>query len=189
MNKFILPIVFLLGYLLMSCQKQEENKPTENSEILLLKVDFSTNKFEGGSKLTFPKKASSNILVDYKEPGDFGGVQLYFNQKDQKIFDGTIIWNGKGERMFPTTLMSVDKFKFQKDPVSQEGLEFNFLDVDGNPTRPIVDESIWAAIDKLEIVAEYHKSNPEGKVNIMLYQPSVGVGDPADWDWYVILAK
>lgn len=189
MNKFILPIIFLLGSLLMSCQKKEEGTPAINSEVLLLKVDFATHKFEGGTKLTFPKEVTSNILVDYKEPGDFGGVKLYFNQKDQKIFDGTIIWSGKGERMFPTKLDPANNFKTRVDPVSQEGLEFKFLDTDNNPIRPIVDEAVWTAVNKLEVVAEYRENNPEGKVHFMLYTPSVGVGDPVDWDWYVILAK
>lgn len=58
-----------------------------------------------------------------------------------------------------------------------------------HPTQPTVEELIWVAVNKLELVAEYYKSNPEGKANIMLYQPLVGVGEPTDWDWYVILSK
>jgi len=46
---------------------------------------------------------------------------------------------------------------------------------------------IWKSISNLCIVAEYLKNNK--KIGLLLYTPSVGVGDPHDWDWYVIMSK
>ena len=47
--------------------------------------------------------------------------------------------------------------------------------------------SIWNSISNLEIVNNYLNTNPNGKINLFLYTPSVGIGNPADWDWYIIL--
>ena len=48
-------------------------------------------------------------------------------------------------------------------------------------------QAIWSNIDNLVQVQAYRQSNPNAKVNLFLYTPSVGVGNPAEWDWYVIL--
>ena len=48
-------------------------------------------------------------------------------------------------------------------------------------------QSIWAAIDNLETVKNYRESNPEVKISLFLYTPSVGIGNPEEWDWFVIL--
>ena len=47
--------------------------------------------------------------------------------------------------------------------------------------------SIWASVQSLVKVRQYLISNPNATVKIFLYTPSVGIGNPAEWDWIVIL--
>jgi hypothetical protein len=46
---------------------------------------------------------------------------------------------------------------------------------------------IWNAIDNLEKVSNYRSVNTESNIHLFLYTPSVGDGDPKEWDWFVIL--
>jgi hypothetical protein len=43
---------------------------------------------------------------------------------------------------------------------------------------------IWMEIADLAIVSEY--MNAQLQVGLYLYTPSVGIGNPADWDWFVL---
>ena len=52
----------------------------------------------------------------------------------------------------------------------------------------VIDYSgIWNSINNLNIVAWFRASNPDAKINLFFYQNSVGTGNPATWDWYVIM--
>ena len=117
-------------------------------------------------------------------------MQLYYDELDEKIFDGTIIWMGKGEMSFPEQLNSPNTFATLTTPIQQpddssielvQYHEFSYY------PENIYYTSIWNAIDNLKIVKSYRTSNPNAKINLFLYTPSVGIGDPADWDWYIYL--
>ena len=60
--------------------------------------------------------------------------------------------------------------------------DFNII-----PGRAELARNIWNSINNLEVVSDYLDSNPNGKINLFLYTPGVGIGDPAYWDWYVFL--
>jgi hypothetical protein len=57
--------LFFITILLMSCSKTENVDGL--NKVLLLKVDYLTNAFEGGKELTFPQSTSAfTITTDYK---------------------------------------------------------------------------------------------------------------------------
>ena len=162
---------------------------TEN-KVLMLKVDFETNIFEGGTELIFPEADTFTISADYNSPADFGDITLNYAETGQPLFMGSIVWNGTGSMVFPCALTQADGFETDSDaapmpPVSQ----FEKVMYDEFAIYPaVIDyQSIWANIDNLVQVKAFRQSNPNAKVHLFLYTPSVGMGNPAEWDWYVIL--
>lgn len=177
--------------LMCSCVGSEDDlsstMPIQDNKVLLLKVDYATNVFEGGKELTFNDTTSNfNIEVNYQEPGDFGGIQLYYSELDEKIFDGTIVWNGKGKINYPESFEPASSFEatLTNDYVfSTEGFENVF-----NPNQQTYDyQTIWGAVQSLVKAREFVLSNPDAKARIFLYTPSVGIGNPEEWDWIIIL--
>lgn len=195
MKKTILPFVFA-AMLFISCS-EDDASPVQNTEpaienkVLMLKVDLLTHQFEGGKELVFPEAETFTITTDYVSPGDFGSIKLNYEEVNQPIFDGTIIWMGLGVRSYPEILDAPETFSTIEEAVEMPDMsQFRLVTYieDGGFEEPWADHDlIWAAIDNLQQVQAYRQSNPNAKVHLFLYTPSVGVGDPADWDWYVIL--
>jgi hypothetical protein len=181
-------LFFLLALSFSSCQETEqENSLNKENKVLMLKVDYLTHTFEGGKELTF-SKLDSNFTIEsqYQAPGDFGNIKLTYKEINETLFDGSIIWMGKGNIKFPDTILSADKFQnvLTKDFIfPSKGLVNVF-----NPANQDYDYlPIWSSVQGLVKVREYLKSNKSGKVQLFLYTPSVGIGNPADWDWIVFI--
>jgi len=43
------------------------------------------------------------------------------------------------------------------------------------------------SVQSLVKVREYLSKNPKTPVKLFLYTPSVGAGNPEDWDWIIFL--
>lgn len=182
-KKFILfiGIIFLFG-----CVKEDAFEPS--TKIVLLQVDYMTHVFEGGKELLISSESPNSdtipISVDYKPPGDVGSIALYYQPNSKMIFEGIIVWMGTGRIRYPENFLLPTDFNKISNSISLP-----------NPTRfqtifnyhPDGYGAIWGAINKLEIVEDYIKSNK--KIGLFLYTPGVGFGDPAKWDWFVILSK
>ncbi|KAF2514817.1 hypothetical protein E0W68_13365 [Flavobacterium salilacus subsp. salilacus] len=187
-------IILLLGLALsfMACS-DDSGSPLQNetqNKVLLLKVDLETNVFEGGKELVFPDADGFTLTTDYNSPGDFGDITLKYEQVNDTIFAGTIVWNGTGQMTYPEALNGTDAFATVAEPaVMPTAEDFELVEYDEYSYYPeeIDYDAIWDAIDNLQLVKEYRKENPDAKVNLFLYTPSVGIGNPAEWDWYVIL--
>lgn len=159
--------------------------PTQN-KVLLLKVDYLTQTFEGGRQMVFTDSPTFNITYNYQEPGDFGSLTLVYSDVGQPIFEGTIIWMGLGQMYYPQSLMPAGSFGTAAALPMPSSDSFLVLDY-AQTNQPTPYEAIWDAIKNLQVVSQFRTSNPNGNIRIFLYTPSVGVGNPADWDYYVIL--
>lgn len=186
---FLLLIVFLV----MSCS--EDNDDTlvaENNEnkVALLKIDYLTHAFEGGKELTFQSATDFTIAANYQPPGDFGSVQLMYEELEQPLFEGTIIWMGLGERSYPDSIQSADGFETISTPVEMpaQSLFENVMYAEYiYYPEDLSYSDLWDAIKNLHLVQEYRVNSPSEPIKVFLYTPSVGVGNPADWDYYVFL--
>ncbi|MCL2650574.1 MAG: hypothetical protein FWD60_06045 [Candidatus Azobacteroides sp.] len=162
-----------------------------DGNVLMLKVDFLTNTFEGGYEYSFDNAPNSfTITTDYLSPGDFGYIKLFYSEINEMLFYGTIVWMGCGKIYFPTDLLSANNFDrvLTDDYVfPANGFENLFPESSFYPETGY--EPIWSSVQSLVKVREYLHANPQQKVQLFLYTPSVGVGDPADWDWILFLKK
>lgn len=200
----------LCAFLMMSCSEDNDNgtintQPvvSENPEnpsnpgggdnkVLMLKVDLLTHAFEGGKEFTFDAANTFTIETEYVSPGDFGSIKLKYDELDATLFDGSIHWDGLGQMSYPENLDPVNSFAvMDNEVVMPEISSFHTVQyIEGNEGEGIVapdHQSIWHAINHLQLVEDFRASNPQAKIQLFLYTPSVGIGDPADWDWFVIL--
>ena len=185
-------IIYILFLSLICACNTDENTvtPEQTNKVLLLKVDFLTHQFEGGKEFTFSGSDNFTISSTYNPPGDFGDIQLYYSELNEKIFDGTIIWLGLGERAYPDTLNTTETFTTTTQTLDLPELDlFETVTYDPSAFYPetIAYSNIWNAISNLEAVTSFRNSNPQGKINLFLYTPSVGIGNPEQWDWYVYI--
>lgn len=188
MKKSILLLV--AGVLMVACSGDSNTMVDEENKVLLLKVDLLTNTFEGGKELFFPDNENFTISTVYHPPGDFGDITLNYDEVNMPIFAGGIIWMGLGEITYPESMDAPEEFTLtQTEAEMPAPSEFALVYYEEFANYPeVIDyESIWDAVDNLNLVKLYRIINPQAKVNLFLYTPSVGIGDPADWDWIVIL--
>lgn len=181
-------ILLSLITLLFSCNSDITDK-TLTTEVLMLKVDYTTHAFEGGTEFNFLKMADNfTIINEYVEPSDFGSIKLIYKELNETLFDGTIHWMGLGKMTFPERLKPAKDFELvgTKDIVyPKNGFENVF-----NPNNQKYEyDKVWLSVQRLAKVREYLYANPDQKVKLFLYTPSIGVGDPLDWDWIVYLKK
>ncbi len=160
-----------------------------STKLLTLKVDYLTNTFEGAIETEYniysPTFTVSNL---YTSPGDFGYIQLKYQELNEVIFSGSIIWMGLGQIQYPINLLPSSQFDSVNtndivNPVS------GFEDVFNPYNQPFDYSPVWLSIQKLVIVREYLQSNPNATIKLFLYMPSVGFGNPADADWFIFLKK
>ena len=96
----------------------EDNITEDYNSIVILKVDYMTNKFEGGYEQQINSEITDAdtipITIKYKAPGDFGNISLYYKPTNDLLFDGSIIWNGTGTINYPQTFRPAKIILFWK---------------------------------------------------------------------------
>ena len=192
-NKLVL---FGLCLSMMACSEDSTapvDTPAAENKVLLLKVDLLTSAFEGGKELTFDAADSFTISHEYHAPGDFGSIKLKYHELNAPLFEGGIHWMGLGEMSYPqidppSAFSSSEILVMMPNENQREIIQYTEypMPYDEWPYTPDY-AAIWDAVDNLHLVSEYRAANPGSKVYFFLYTPSVGSGDPADWDWFVIL--
>jgi hypothetical protein len=191
MKKFILILASFFS-IFISCSKGNDEtvgRTTNTNNVLILKIDYNTNRFEGGKELTFSDSSTNMTIVNqYVAPGDFGSIKLKYQELNEILFDGTLVWAGLGQVNFPQNLLDSNQFDrvMTADYVTPiAGFENVF-----NPDNTTYNyNAIWMSVQSLAKVRQYLYSNPNATVKLFLYTPSVGMGNPAEWDWYIFMKK
>lgn len=184
-------VLFLLLFsLLVACESADiGKKKNQTNDVLMLKVDYTTNAFEGGKEFDFAHQPDSFTIVhEYKPPSDFGSVKLIYEELDELLFFGEIHWNGLGKMEFPEKLLPPGEFTTvdTEDFISPAGFE-NVFDPNEQLGKDYDYQQVWASVQNLVKVRAYLASAPNQRAKIFLYTPSVGAGNPADWDWIIYL--
>lgn len=157
------------------------------NNVLMLVVDYSTNTFEGGKEFNFSEPSEVlTITNEYEPPGDFGSIKLKYQEVNKTLFDGTMIWMGVGQMSFPMNIEPANQFNWV--PTEEIVYPINGFENVFNPFNENYDYSaVWLSVQNLVKVRGYLESNPNATVKIFLYTPSVGMGDPADWNWIIYM--
>jgi len=183
-------IAGLAAITLGSCKKHDSSYVSGSGmSLAVLKVDFQTHKFEGGKVFHFDATGAVPqtipIQMTYAPPGDFGNITLQYAPTGDTIFDGSIIWSGKGKMTQPALSNN-----FAAGTTAQPAPDTNDVQVI-SPGTFIKKEAynipaVWSGISNLYITREFLQAH-NTRIGIFLYTPSVGIGDPADWDYFWLL--
>ena len=164
--------------LLFSCKKKENLfiQKTYSNKILVLKIDYMTNQLEGAKELSFQDSDDFTISHESKSPGDFGWIKLYYKEFNQLIFEGSIIWNGTGELIYPKPLINVNQLDtivtslpFPGDSIFEKNDTAGYFNPDS-----VSFSTIWSSISNLKLVSDYRMCNPTGKIHVFSYTPNIG---------------
>lgn len=160
--------------------------------ILISKVDYLTFRYKGFYALNVSNKLNSGneipFLSQYQSPGDFGYIKLFYQNTDNLLMDGSIIWSGCGALNFPDN--------FRAGLPMDNGLPYPgqsriaFINDGGNyvtVTNERELQYIWQSVSRQKEFQHYY-GNSSKKVAVYLYTPSVGVGDPAD-AYYLVFTE
>lgn len=182
-------LILLFIGLLLGCDSEDMSVDDTANRILLLKVDYTTNTFEGGTEFHFSQQTDNfTIENEYKEPSDFGYVKLRYTELDEPLFEGTIHWMGLGEMKYPEKLEPANKFK--RVPTEDLVYPVNGFENVFDPQNLDLDyNGAWVTAQQLVKAREYLRANPSQKVKLFLYTPSVGEGNPEDWSWIIFLKR
>lgn len=187
--------VIFLSILLVSCSDDTDDNVIQNTnrELTILKVDFLTNTFEGGNSFEFNNIAMTNDLPieeNYSSSGDYGNYTLKYTPTNEVIFDGPITWMG-GSYDLPLDFNSSDYETTTLNPsINLNEIEY-FL-----PTADILAyegytnfdyTGVWNSIKNLQVTNDCINNN--GKIGFVLYTPGVGLFQPENAYWLVILYK
>ena len=188
--KKLLLIIFFFVSLFSSCTEENSTSAentTQPNQVLLLKVDYLTNTFQGGKETSYTETSNSYTISHQSIPAvDFGNIKLKYNEINQILFDGDIIWMGLGQIHYPQNMLAANQF----DAVLTADVVFpstNFNHILPEPNLSNNYNQVWMAVQNLVKVRQYLISNPTGVVHLYLYTPSVGVGNPADWKWIILM--
>ncbi len=182
-------LLSIIGFLFGCNSDKLDIDVNATSQVLMLKVDYTTHTFEGGTEFGFLKQSDNfTIINEYVEPSDFGSVKLIYKELNETLFEGTIHWMGLGEMLFPRSLQSAKDF----DAVLTDDYVFpeNGFENVFNPNNVEYEyQKVWSTVQSLVKMREYLRENPKEKVKVFLYTPSVGAGDPLDWYWIIYLKR
>lgn len=194
--KIMRKIAFLfLLIIISSCSDDTDDNviQNQNRELTILKVDFLTHTFEGGNSFEFNNIAMTNTLPIeeiYVAPSDFGNYTLKYTPTNEVIFDGPIAWMG-GSYDLPLDFNSSDYETTMLNPtINLDEIEYFLPTADilaGEGYTNFDYTSVWNSIKNLQITNECLNNN--GKIGFVLYTPGLGLFQPENAYWLVILYK
>lgn len=194
--KIMKKIAFLfLLIIISSCSDDSDDNviQNQNRELTILKVDFLTHTFEGGNSFEFNNIAMTNSLPIeeiYVAPSDFGNYTLKYTPTNEVIFDGPIAWMG-GSYDLPLDFNSSDYETTMLNPtINLDEIEYFLPTADilaGEGYTNFDYTSVWNSIKNLQITNECLNNN--GKIGFVLYTPGLGLFQPENAYWLVILYK
>jgi len=173
-------------------------------DILIAKVDYMTFEYGGFYSMNVTNKQNEGneipFLADYKTPGDFGYIKLYYRDESNLLMDGSIVWAGCGELNFPETFVKGNSSNtYVQEYTMKYSLEYpgsdriSYIDNNGNyTTESQLPESdlhyIWQTLSNCEEFMSFYEQTSK-KVAVYLYTPSVGVGNPYDAYYMVFVER
>lgn len=160
--------------------------------ILISKVDYLTFRYKGFYALNVTNKLNTGneipFVADYRSPGDFGYIKLYYRNTNNLLMDGTIIWAGCGALNFPDSFRAGHRLASGM-PYPGQG-RIAFINNEGHYTA-VTDEyelqCIWQTLSHQQEFRHYYTHSSK-RVAVYLYTPSVGVGNPAD-AYYLVFTE
>lgn len=194
--KIILLTTGILVHLSSYCQDDSIIK-SGYVNIATLIVDYDTYNFEGGN-ISYYSCADCAVdsipfTIDYKSPGDFGGITFELSSTQDTIFDATIIHMGEGQIYYPTEFSMQVPFTNGNSAINKPN-DLRYIHWDGSAMDSSSTNDLYymeradLAWDKTDQLAITNLFAEKGfKSAVYLYAPTVGLFDPAKAKWIIFL--
>lgn len=195
-----LKIILLIIGILIHLSSYSQNDSIIKSgyvNMATLIVDYDTYNFEGGniSYYSCSDCAADSIpfTIDYRAPGDFGGITFKLSSLSDTVFDATIFWMGEGQIYYPTEFSMQAPFTNGSSAINKpDDLRYIHKDggaMDSSSTNDSYymnrADLAWNKIDQLSITNQF--AEKDFKSAIYLYPPREGWFDPAVAKWIIFL--
>ena len=162
--------------------------------ILISKVDYLTFRPKGFYAMNVQNPVSTGneipFVAQYQPPGDFGWFKMFYQNTDNLLAHGSIVWMGCGELTFPESFRAGHKLDSGLPYPGQSRIAY--INDEGqyctvNAAQEVYLQRIWQTLSKQEEFQHYY-GNSHKKVAVYLYTPSMGIGEPADW-YYLVFTE
>lgn len=180
--------LILSSFLLFSCGP-DDTVQEESSDLVLYKIDYTTQAFEGGTTLSLRRIAggsSSEIPLEVdKEAADMtidGAIAITYEPTLDQVFRASLSLSGDPQIFFPN-FIDASSFLVLDTPVAlPSGSQIQSIDGDHSqvPIAPI-----WDAIARLGLTD--FMLTEDTRLGLFLYQPSDDPAHSANWDWILML--
>lgn len=189
MVKTLKGLVFILASIgLFSCGS-DDSTVEEASELVLYKIDYTTEAFEGGVTLSLRRIAGGfyndiPLEVD-KEPADMtndGSIAIIYQPTLDQVFQASLALNGESDIFFPTFIEAGNFLNLETSVPFPTGTQVQSVDGDHSQV-PI--SSIWESIAQLGLTEFMVREDTQ--LGLFLYQPSEDAAFSANWDWILML--
>ena len=146
--------------------------------ILISKVDYLTFRPKGFYAMNVQNPVSTGneipFVAQYQAPGDFGWFKLFYQNTDNLLAHGSIIWMGCGQLEFPESFRAGQKLDSGLPYPGQSRIAFindggQYCTV--NSAREVDLQRIWQTLSKQEEFQHYY-GNSHKKVAVYLYPPA-----------------
>lgn len=184
MKKTLL-LAILFTCMLFSCGLPDDESNPEQSTVIILLIDYTTNTFQAGASLFTPvvdfEFTELPVAADITEPtADLNGsVSLVLTPTGEQIFSGELSEEGIANVFAPTFigpqsfLTLVDVLPFPTSLLVE--------DIDGPYQESF--ETAWETIGKLNIVDLFRADG--ALFGRYLYKPSEDVSE--NWQWVIVM--
>ena len=194
-------LVLLSVFLFSFCAKNKQSTPepslghitasqTPTNKIMIFKVSYLNYIFKGAKEIILSNSVQTFDSLPFRitrQGLDFGNITLFHKSTNDSIFDGSIIWMGSGKIKFPAKFDTSAAFvKLNYYMMIPDSTRFQFVYYVYSPTSIDFDK-LWSALNNLEIVKQYLVFNK--KIAIYLYTPSLGIGNPYEWNRIVFMSN
>lgn len=180
--------LFLGTFFLFSCGSDDSGQE-EASNIILYKIDYTTQTFEGGVTLSFRRIAGGfyneiPLEVDKEAPAmsTDGSLGIIYQPTLDQIFQASLSLDGEAEIFFPAFIEPGDFLQLETPVAFPSGVDIQSVDGD-HSQAPIA--SIWDAVGGLGLTE--FVLNEDTQIGLFLYQPSEDPVFSSNWDWILML--
>lgn len=194
MNR-LFPFRFLFSLttvlLMLACS---ESRPPQSpggvtaTDLIGIQIDFQTGAVEGGAyyaniDLSYAADSLPIGLKSYTPAGDFGNIQWEWKPSQELLFNGDIVWMGLGTRIVPEWLIAPEDLGWNSTPAAApDSAQQQWLAKKWNENLPIDGSKLWS--ESLHLPC-FHNRREDLPIAIYLYTPSVGIGDPNTWKYWI----
>ncbi len=189
MVKTVKSLIFLLvGFVLFSCGSDDPGQE-EASDLVLYKIDYINQTFEGGITLS-PRRIAGGFSSDIplevdKEPADMtndGSIAIIYQPTLDQVFQGVLTQSGEPEIFYPAFIDASGFLRLNASVAFPSGTQIQSIDGD-HSQAPVAD--IWGAIADLGLTEFI--LNDDTRIGLFLYQPNADPAFSANWDWILML--